>query len=172
MFEIAEKVFIDLHKLALVHVYQSLNQPQVSPGQGLVSQSAQATILVLRNSPTIIEIFVGLFFPDSNNRILYKSGPFQAEIVEEKIAEAEGFVGEMGFLMDNLHYSSSSQPERNEILRRIPFFYKEMDLYFQALSSSEIEVRKTKIEAVAQRDAQIDNHRLFLEKYVQIVSML
>ncbi|MBN8555714.1 MAG: hypothetical protein J0L93_09735 [Deltaproteobacteria bacterium] len=172
MFNLMKEEFVDLAKLSLVHVYQSLNQPQVSPGQGMVAQSASAFLMVCRNSPTVIEIFIGLYFSEANQRVLYHSTPFPAEVVEEKIAEAEAFVGEMGFLMDNLHFSTANATERNDILRRIPFFYSDFELYLQALSESEIEARNAKAEAITHRGAQVDFQRVFLEKYVQMVSML
>lgn len=172
MFEQVATAYLDLEKKTLVHLYKSLNQAQVSPGPGMVSQPASSFIFVFRNSPNEFEVSVGLHFSESGQRVLYKTPGFAPETVNEKVSEAEGFVGEMGFLMDNIRLGTLSSEERSEILRKIPFFYKEMTLYQDSLSTREAEAIKVKAETSGQRDAHSEMQKLFFEQYLSLVSML
>lgn len=172
MFEQITRSFVDLNERALVHVYKSLNQAQVSPGPGMTALSATAYIFVFRNSTSESEIRVGLHFTENDQQVVYEMPMFQPELINEKMGEAESFVSEMGFLMDNTHYSSASPDEKKEILRKIPFFYKEIGLYKQSLTDSEIEAKKVKAEVGAQKDSMADQQRIFIEQYVTLLSML
>jgi hypothetical protein len=78
----------------------------------------------------------------------------------------------MGFLMDNIRLGTLSSEERSEILRKIPFFYKEMTLYQDSLSTREAEAIKVKAETSGQRDAHSEMQKLFFEQYLSLVSML
>lgn len=172
MFDQLADTFLDLSKKSLLHLYKSLNQAQVSPGPGLVAQPASAFIFVLRKTATDFEVLVGLFFLESRQRVLYQVPPFAAEVVNEKVTEAEGFVGEMGFLMDKVRLSSLTDAEKQEIVRKIPFFYKDTALYQDSLSTSEIQVIKTKAESLGQKDAHTEMQKIFAEQYVALISML
>lgn len=172
MFDQATGTYLDFSKAELLHLYKSLNQALVSPGPGMVSQPASAMIFVFKNSNSQFEVAVGLHFVDSGQRVLYRVPPFAAEIINEKVAEAEAFVSEMGFLMDNLRFASLSSAERSEIQRKIPFFYREMSLYQEALTSSEREALKAKAETAGHKDAQAEISKHFYDQYLQLMSML
>jgi len=172
MFEQLTEENIDIKKMNLVHLYQSLNQPQISPGPGLSPQQAEAYMMVLMLTNRKMAIYVGLFFAQSNKRVLYMEGPFSNEALEAHMTEAESFTSEMGFLMTNLNFQSASPEEREEIIRTNPFFYRDVDLYYQSLSISEIEVKRSLGETTARKDAEADLHQIFLQQYVTILSML
>lgn len=167
-----EGTYLDLSKKSLVHLYKSLNQTNVSPGPGQVSQAANAYIFVFRNPSAQFEIAIGLHFADSGQRVLYTVPSFASEAVNDKVLEAEAFVGEMGFLMDNIRLSSLAAEEKSELLRKIPFFYKDMSLYQESLSTSEVEAMKAKVGGMGQKDAHSEMQKLFLDQYVNLVSML
>ena len=179
MFDLLTDPFVDLKRQNLIHLFQSLNQPQVSPGVGLGAQAAEGYLMVFQIEKQM-SIYVGLYFRESSQRILYYSGLFSPDVLEEKLSSAESFVGEMGFMMDNVHLASATDMERADLIRTVPFFYKDMDLYFKALRTSEIEVKKAKEKSVeigkgegtASRDAQAELQKVFLEQYVTMVSML
>lgn len=172
MFDEVTGTFLDLSHKSLMHLYRSLNQAQVSPGVGLTAQVASAYIFVFRNSPKEVEIMVGLHFTESGQRVLYKVPPFAPENTNEKVLDAEAFVGEMGFMMDNVRLSSLGPDERSELLRKIPFFYKDMRLFRESFTESELETQRAKAEATGQKDAQVEMHRLFYEQYITLLSML
>lgn len=172
MFETLENTFIDLKNLNLVHLYQSLNQPHISPAKGKGAQASHAYLMVLQSDPHSMMIYIGLFFPEESHRVLYGAKPFAPEELVGRLAAAESFVAEMGFLMDNTHLSKASAEERAEILRTVPFFYKQLALYYDALSTSEIETKKALQQGHTSRDQQADLQRAFWERYVQLLSML
>lgn len=172
MFKQIPETFIEFSKQHLVHLYQSLNQPHISPGAGLVAQPATAHLLVFQTSPAEIVIFIGLFFPESQQRVIYRMDAFSPEFLAENLAQAEAFVGEMGFMMDNLRLSSATEAERIETIRLVPFFYQDIELFFKALSTSEIQIRKAKVETAVYREQQADQQRVLLENYVRLLGML
>jgi len=172
MFDAIKEDSIDLKKVQLVYLYHSLNQPQISPGAGLSAQQAESYLMVFNNIQKQMLIYVGLYFAQSNKRILYKVGPFNAEDLENQMSEAETFTSQMGFLMTNLHFNSANNEERQEFLRINPFFYPDIDVYYQALSISEIEVKRSHSESTARKDAEADLHQLFFQQYVTILSLL
>lgn len=172
MFEQMNDEFIDMKKLSLIHLYHSLNQPQISPGVGLSPQQAEAYTMVFMTLSRQMMVYVGLFFAQSNKRVLYCQGPFTPEVLESQMVDAESFTSEMGFLMTNLNYQSSSQEEKQEIVRTIPFFYRDVDLYYQSLSISEIEVKRAQGETTARKDAEADVQQQFFQQYVTMISML
>jgi hypothetical protein len=172
MFDAIEEVSLDPKKYQLVHLFQSLNQPQISPGAGLVAQTANASLMVVKSSAKGMEIFVGLFFPDQDQRVLYHMPVFSSELIEEKLSLGEAFLGQMGFLMDNMHFQSASVPEKKELIRTLPFFYSSIEAYYQALDPNEIEAKKGKTEIQHKKDAVADHQIVFLEHYLAIMSML
>ncbi len=172
MFEAISETSIDLKKSNLLHLYHSLNQPQISPGPGLSAQNAEAFGFVIQHTPRSVSIYVGLFFPQAQKRILYRSGPVKMEAVESEMAEMEAFTGDMGFLMTNLHLAQCAPDQRHEILRTCPFFYADVELYYQALSISEIEIKRSQGEGLAKKEAEADLQHQFMHQYVSILSML
>lgn len=172
MFDVIKEEFIDLKKLNLVYLYHSLNQPQISPGAGLSAQQAEAYLMIFQTAARQLVMYVGLFFAQSNKRVLYKVGPFNPENLETQMSESEVFTSQMGFLMTNLHFNSATADEKQEFIRTNPFFYADIDLYYQSLSISEIEVKRSQGESTARKEAEADIHQLFFQQYVTILSLL
>jgi len=138
----------------------------------MVAQPALAYLMIFRSGPAQLEIFVGLFFSETCQRVLYYMPSFPSEMIGEKLGQAETFLSQMGFLMDNVHFTSATQEEKNELLRTLPFLYPTIEQYQQALRPEELDAQKIKTEVVMKRDVEEDSQRVFLERYLSIVSML
>ncbi len=172
MFDLLKESFIDLGTQTLLHLYHSLNQPQISPGVSKKVQAAEAYMMVLQASSTKATVYIGLYFNDDEQRVLYSSGLFSMDQLEHQISQAESFLGEMGFMMDNLYYSKASSAERTDLIRPVPFFYKDKELYYQALSQSEIEVKRSSRGAPVVEAVGDSHQRGFWEQYAKMLSML
>lgn len=168
MFEQSQESFIDLKSTTVVHLYHSLNEPTVSVGDGLPPQVAKAHLLVTQSKPRIFDISIGLFFPETSKRVLYKMPSFQVELLNEKLGEAEAYAEQMGFIMDNTKFERSSAGDKENLLRTVPFVYQDVRHFYQALSQTELKFLKAKSE----NSSSVDNQKLFLEQYLRIVSML
>jgi len=171
-FEQISQDFIDLKKSNLLYLYHSLNQPQISPGAGLSPEQAECYTFVVQDLRLQLSIFIGLFFPVSQKRVLYKLGPFNAEVLNTEMSETESFSSQMGFLMTNMQFGSASPDEKKEMLRTCPFFYVNVESYYQSLSVSEIEVKRSTAESGARKEADADQQAHFYDQYVTILSML
>ncbi|MDB5038908.1 MAG: hypothetical protein JWQ35_2436 [Bacteriovoracaceae bacterium] len=171
MFEQISEVFIHTPKYKILHLYHSLNEPLISPADGLPVQTATATLLVMQDLQKSIEIFIGLFFPDSGKRILYKAPIFQIELLSDRITQAQAFVEQMGFLMDNKNFDKARPEEKKTLIRTIPFFYEDIELFYKALSATEVNFRQRNTES-ATHEASVDIETVFLEQYLRIASML
>jgi hypothetical protein len=172
MFEQISEDHLDLQKIKLMSLFHSLNQPQISPGPGQGAESAEAFTMVCELKPNQMAVYVGLFFPKMDRRILYRSPIFNPEALSTQIADAESFTTQMGFLMTNLNFGMASDEEKADLTRMNPFFYRETQLYYESLSVSEIEAKKSASETVARKDLEADLHQLFFQQYVTLVSML
>jgi hypothetical protein len=168
MFEPAAETFVDLKKVTMVHLYHSLNAPSVSMGDGLPPLEAKAHLMVVQPKARFFEIVIGLFFRESGRRVLYKREPFPCEALEPKLSDAQAFVEQMGFIMDNVNFERSSGEDKQNLLRTVPFLYQDIDHYYQALNPTELKYLKAK----AENSSPVDNQKLFLEQYLRIVSML
>src|SRR5262245_44198660 len=102
MFKKANEEFIDLTKFSVVDLFHSLNEPFVSAITGQAVSPARASILVCQSRTSLLEIFIGLFFPQSGERVLYSAFPFPPEQMNDRTSEAEAFVSQMGFMMEDL----------------------------------------------------------------------
>lgn len=171
-FERLESPFIDPKKLRLIHLYQSLNQPQVSIDSDQAPEPALAHFIMAEAGEEQLYLFIGLFFLNSDERVVFQDGPFSPEDSPEKLAEAEAFAGEMGFMMDDLYFSSASEPERAELQRKVPFFYKNLQAYLDSLSATEQEVKATTTQLSLDKDTTAQKYSYFLEQYVTMLSML
>jgi len=172
MFKEAPYSSIDLKKRNLAHLYVSLNQPQISPHTGGSPESASGNILVIEERPGEVTVFIGLLFLRTKERLLYTSEAFNSELLADRLSEAETFAHEMGFMMDNTNIATASKERREELIRKTPFFYDDFNQYFQALSESEIQAKKSTLDTTAVRGASGDLQRIFLEQYVKMLSML
>lgn len=172
MFDQITDDFIDLKRSQLIFLFHSLNQPQISPGPGLAAQAAEAYTAVLQTLNQQMTIYVGLFFAQTNKRVLYRIGPFQSELLEAQMTEAEAFTSQMGFLMTNLNYNLATADEKQELTRMVPFFYRDIDLYYQSLSISEIEAKRISGDTSAKKDTEADLQKLFFQQYVTMLGML
>lgn len=172
MFEAQADPFIDLKKNQILSLYQSLNQPQISPQPGGAAEPATCYFIISEITGERLYLYVGLHFFSSGYRVLYRTPAFLPEEIPEKLAHAEAFAGEMGFMMDDLHYSAANELERTEMLRTIVFFYRDTQTYMQALSSSEKEAKKTSAQTSVTKETRAEQYSYFLEQYVTILSML
>src|SRR4051812_11628615 len=105
MFEPSKTPFVDIRKFSVLRFYKSLNDPEVSPAPGIPARKSTSTVLVLQNQTKELEIFIGLFFPESGERVLYHSTPFHLELLSERLSEAQGFSEQMGFILEDKNFS-------------------------------------------------------------------
>lgn len=171
MFESLADTFIDLQKNQILGLYQSLNQPQISPQPGVAAEPATCFFILMEAGEERLLLYVGLHFFSSSHRVLYRTSAFLPEEVPEKLEQAEAFAGEMGFMMDDLHFSAGNELERTEMLRTIIFFYRDTQTYMQSLSTTEREAKKTFTQTVT-RETRAEQYSYFLEQYVTILTML
>jgi len=172
MFELCSQNYVDLKKFTVMHLFQSLNQPHLSPEPGLPAEPSQAFFIVSEAATEKIRLFVGLCFLNSSHRILYGTTDFVAEDTPERLAQAEAFVGEMGFLMDDLHFRDSSEQEQKDMLRTTPFFYQDHATFMQALSGQEKQAKGAASSTTSARATGSQKYSFFLEHYVRLLSML
>ncbi len=164
--------FIDLQTYQVLSYQHSLNQPQISPGDGRPSQIASCGIFELADSHGKRSFCVGLFFPTDQRRTLYRAEVSDSSTPEEARQEIEAFTTEMGFLMTDSRLADLDSEARAKLLRLSPFLYKEMKLYFQALTQTEVRFKHEAVEGVAKREIEADRQQQFIDQYVTILSML
>jgi hypothetical protein len=172
MFEPSSTGFIDLKKCEILHVFQSLNQPVLSPEPGLPAELSQAYFVISENHQQKVSLAVGLCFLQSSHRILYEVAGFTAEEIPERLVQAEAFVGEMGFMMDDLHFQDSRPEEQKDILRTLPFVYRDQETFLQALSGAERASKNLVVGATSMKATGSQKYSFFLEHYVRMLSML
>lgn len=171
MFEALDRDFLEAKTDRLVAYYHSLNQPRISPPSGGAAGPASAHTMVFQEGGAL-HVFVGLFFPEANQRVLYRLDSDLAERVPEALAACEAFTGEMGFLMTNTKFRDVAPEQRAEFVRTNPFFYQDLNHFFQALSATEIEVKRQKAELSAARDVEAEFQQTFVQAYVRLIAML
>ncbi len=171
MFEQMKDSYIEMADRQLVHLYRSLNEPAISMTAGSQATPARGYMMVFKAQKKI-QIFVGLYFPQTKERMLFESKAFPAEQLHDNLSQGETFLSDMGFLVDNTHFFSANSDQKNEMMRTLPFLYREMDLYLQALTSSEMQASSRKVEAAQSRDRHVELQRTFLEQYLTLISML
>lgn len=172
MFRQMEQAYVDPSKHSVVQLYQSLNQPQISPEPNVAPEASTSVFIVTEEGEEQLRLFIGLSFSPSEHRILYCSEAFLPEDSPEVLAQAEAFAGEMGFMMDDLRYGSATDRDREDMLRRIPFFYANQETYLQALSESEREAKLNHTQMTATKESAAEKYNFFLQQYVTILSML
>jgi hypothetical protein len=164
--------FIDLQIFQVLSYQHSLNQPQISPGDGRPSQIASCGVFELSDLQGARLFFVALFFPTDHTRTFYRiEAPSGAEAAAAK-QEIDAFTAEMGFLMTDSKFSDLEPEARTKLLRLSPFLYKDVKLYFQALTQSEVRFKHDSVELVAKREVELDRQQQFIDQYVTILSML
>lgn len=172
MFDALDTTFLDPKKYSVLGLYQSLNQPQISPQPNVAAEPATCHFILVEAPNDSIQLFVGLHFFSSKYRVLYSTRAFLPEEMPEKIALAEAFAGEMGFMMDDLHYASAGDADRTEMLRTLVFFYRDSQTYLQALSTDEKQVKQSQAQTSVTKETRAEQYSYFLEQYVTILSML
>lgn len=172
MFERRSDHFIDIKDKTLLALYQSLNQPQISPEPGVVPEMAQAFFVAIEMEDHATRLFVVLHFLESNNLIVYQTEAFKKEKLSEVLSQAEAFAGEMGFMMDDLHYLDATEDSRREMIRVIPCFYRELQTYQQALRDSDLDFKKTQTESLVTKETQAERSLNFLDQYIRILSSI
>lgn len=168
----SSRAHVSLESHQIIHLYRSLNEPHISPGPGHSPEAATAHLAAVLGPEKKAQIFVGLFFPLSKERMVYETEAFLPAKLKEFMEEAESFVTEMGFMLDNTNYSTSKDAEKAEIRRSVPLFYEDMDSYMKSLSKNEIQAQQAQAEGRLTRTESAEFEVNFLEQYVKILSML
>ena len=169
MFEPQAQTFIALKDQRIISLYQSVNEPRISPQPDVSAEPAQCSFFVLETDQDRMMIGIGLFFPQSEYRILYKTQAFAAEELAERISMAEAFAGEMGFMMRDRHVSAASARDLEIIKKQIVFFHREIKDFMR--SSTEVSSGSLNFEgATSASSTSIDTK--FLEMYAKMASML
>ena len=107
----------------VVTLMESINQPLVNiPTHGTAPTGA--FILGTRNEHGYFTVFVYLYQPESKAVVLYVSEPrnLTPEQYEEEEAEALRFVESMGFLIDDVRFSTLNGSEQEAVMARVPMF--------------------------------------------------
>lgn len=172
MLERSPDEFIDLQSYQVLDYQHSLNQPQISPGDGRPSQIASCGVFELSDLRGVRLFYVALFFPTDQVRTYYRiEAPSEIEVAEAR-QKIDAFTAEMGFLMTDSKFSDMEPEARTKLLRLSPFLYKDVKLYFQALSQTEVRFKHDSLESVARREVELDRQQQFIDQYVTILSML
>jgi hypothetical protein len=167
MFEHQAQGFLIPKQQRLMALYQSVNQPLMAPQMDVEVEPADCSFFVLEDDQQAVMIGLGVFFPLSQYRILYEMKKFPVEELAERVALAEAFAGEMGFMMKDIHLSSSSPQEQEHWRSRIVFFYRDVQDYLSAVSNLNREFPKEK----RSQEGQVINSQFF-EVYAKMMSML
>ncbi len=107
----------------VVSLFESINQPLVNiPSHG--TSTTGAFILGTRNEHGYFTVFVYLHQPDSKGVVIYVSEPrnLTPEQFKGEEQEALRFVESMGFLIDDVRFSSLNASEQEAVMARIPLF--------------------------------------------------
>lgn len=137
MVELIESQFIRLDDGQLVQAFESLSSVRISSSASSGPELADAYFIVFDQGEDRLRLYIGFLFLESKSRMLYRSQVFSSEESAEVMVQAESFVGEMGFMMDDLHYGQASEEEKREIRERIPLFYEFLEDYEQQISITE-----------------------------------
>lgn len=174
MFQEREQCFIDLEKWRLQHFFLSTNFCRLAWNESVGSEPSKAYCALLQEkSSDHYQIFLGLFFVESQKRRLFSLAQnFPAAKAPESLANAETFAGDMGFLLEDMHYSSGSDFDREELIRLCPFFHPSVEDYVQALSEKERSQLSQNFESTQIRTQGLQKYQFFQEQYARILSML
>lgn len=174
MFERAAQDYVDLTKYSIIHLFESTNEPLISLSAGKATARARAFVLAAQSRPNSLEVFIGLYFPESRERVLSVSEPFAPERVREQIGEAEAYLGQMGFIIESVDYENASRDQRKEIMHGIPFLYEDLTHFLQSkVEETRLGIQKKAVESSSNLgEAQVDSTSAFLEQYLRIASML
>jgi len=110
----------------VVAVVESINQPQISiPTKA--PQAAQAHLVGLRNGNGTFSIYVGLFLRQTGENVIYCHEQREIPVESYPELEHEGlqFLESMGFMLDNTHFRSQAPEAQEQILRRVPLFFRQ-----------------------------------------------
>ncbi|HYX91162.1 MAG TPA: social motility and stimulation tgl protein [Myxococcaceae bacterium] len=114
-------------------LHQSINAPHVAiPGRR--AGPAQAFIVGLRRA-TGVGVFVYLYLSGTQECAVYvpDGHGVPGEDFSAEESDALAFVESMGFIMDNLNFTTLPQEEQDRLLRTVPAFLKDPR---QALSAA------------------------------------
>jgi hypothetical protein len=119
--------FLRATREQVVGVLESINQPVVVvPGKQ--AQIAQAFVVALRNPGGSCSVHIYLFLTQTREAVMYAHEPRQLTAEQCRGAEDEAvhFCESMGFLLDNLNFASLPGGQRDELLRRLPPFQRDV----------------------------------------------
>lgn len=169
MFVVSEKSFIDPLKCPILQIYQSINESKISPGDSRAPEFAIAGFLLVEEDEEKLKLYVGIYFRESSERILYESAAFKPEESAEILVQAEAFVGGMGFMMDDLRYGIASDEEREDMVSGNPFLSAALDHSTEKMRRRDDFNRTSEIALSSLDQASRKN---FVEAYTRLLSML
>ena len=114
---------IPARRAHVVSLHESINQPLVNiPGYGAAPTGA--FILSTRNDHGVFTVFVYLYQPQTQAVLIYVSEPRSLNADELRIEEVEAvrFVESMGFMVDNVHFSTLGVADQELVMERVPMF--------------------------------------------------
>lgn len=164
--------YIDMNEFRVVSYQHSINQPQISLGDGRPTQVASCGVFELTTRKGKLSFCVGLFFPQDNSRVLYQTEFEEGNLRQEALEKVEGLISQMGFLMTDSNFTSLDSQAQQQLIRLSPFVYRDISSYFQALSRSEVRFKQNQSEISVKRDVAAIRQQQFIEQYVTILSML
>ena len=164
------KNYLDLTERKLTHLYRSVNQLQLSPGREKPAEVVEAYILIFQEKPDVSSIYVGVFFTESLERILYRMNSFASNVVNERLEKAENFAEKMGFDMDpvKIEMDEAGRP----IGLNLPFFHQDVEAFKQAAQDSKNQEKIAHVEDSSGIGSDSDFQGVFLKQYITILSML
>jgi len=163
--------YVDLNRYRVVGYQHSLNQPQVSPGNGQPTTLASCGVFEVADEKRSL-FFVGLYFPNESSRILYEMEVSVRQPRPDVLQEIDSFINELGFLMTDSKLSELNPQAQQQTLRLSPFVYKDIGLYVQGLSQSEVRFKREQMQGAVKKEVEFDSQKQFIDQYVTILSML
>lgn len=172
VFQLCENDYLEIEQSDLLQLYRSLNQPQISSSPSESPEPASACLMAIAVGEKKVRLYIGLFFFQSQKRMLYETQDLEVVDLAEMMVQAESFAGEMGFLLDDLRYSSASEADQQEMYRTTPFFYRELAGFNSALSEEERKSQSLTGQISKTSETKTSDRQEFVADYLQLLSMI
>ncbi len=163
MFEIDNSLkYIETSKDDVLEIIGSINIPLVAAADH-PSEPTKAYICSLRKQENLIILYIYLYLIQSNIGIIYISteGPTTEKDYPAMKSSALEFAEGMGFLMEDLTFSSLGEQEKENLLSSLPLFLEDLSILKkkaeeeeEAVSLEEIEEEKEEEEAVSLEEVE------------------
>lgn len=163
MFEIDNSLkYIEASRDDVLEIIASINIPLVAAADH-PSEPTKAYICSLRKQENLIILYIYLYLIQSNIGIIYISteGPTTEKDYPAMKSSALEFAEGMGFLMEDLTFSSLGEQEKENLLSSLPLFLEDLSILKkkaeeeeEAVSLEEIEEEKEEEEAVSLEEVE------------------